>query len=111
MHWFDTAGEGSALIAGTRPGGNSANGNAVMFDAGKILTCGGSESFAKPQFPATTEASLIKIGAPNTQVQVSYSVSTAAIRVADAQVGFYSACLLTVLLVCMIHLLLHHPGV
>ena len=42
-----------------------------MFDTGKILTCGGSEAFAKPQFPSTTEASLITIGKANTQVQVS----------------------------------------
>lgn len=74
MHWFDTAGEGSALRAGTRPGGNSANGNAVMFDTGKILACGGSEAFAKPQFPSTTEASLITIGKANTQAQVSGSL-------------------------------------
>jgi hypothetical protein len=79
MHWFDTAGEGAALIAGTRPGGNSANGNSVMFDAGKILACGGSESFAKPEFPSTTEASLIVIGKPNTQVQVCHSISPAAV--------------------------------
>lgn len=74
MHWFSTDGEGSALIAGTRPGGNSANGNCVMYDTGKILAAGGSEAFAKPQFPCTTEASLITIGAANTQATVRFTL-------------------------------------
>ena len=73
MHRFDTAGQGSALKAGTRPGGNSANGNAVMYDTGKILACGGSEAFAEQDYPATTEASIISINEPNTQPQVSSS--------------------------------------
>jgi hypothetical protein len=54
MHWFNTGSKGKTLNAGKRPGGNSANGNAVMFDTGKILTCGGSEAFAKESYPATT---------------------------------------------------------
>jgi hypothetical protein len=73
MHWFTTDGEGGALVAGNRPGGNSANGNAVMFDAGQILACGGSESFAKPEWNATDEASLITIGKANTRAQVHSS--------------------------------------
>lgn len=71
MHWFSTQGEGSALKAGTRPGNDSANGSAVMFDNGKILTCGGAESFAKPEYPSSTQASLLTIGAANTQPQVN----------------------------------------
>ena len=47
--------------AGTRPGGNSHNGNAIMFDEGKILAFGGSEAFARPRFPARTDTSLIEI--------------------------------------------------
>jgi galactose oxidase len=54
MHWFGTTGKGSVKKAGTRPGGNAANGNAVMFDTGKILTCGGSEAYSIQTFPATT---------------------------------------------------------
>lgn len=34
-----------------------------MFDAGKILTAGGSESFAMEEFPATGETHLLTIGA------------------------------------------------
>jgi galactose oxidase len=70
MHWFSTEGGGSGYTAGTRPGGNSANGNAVMFDAGKILTCGGSEAFAKEEYPATKEASIITIFKENAQVGI-----------------------------------------
>jgi hypothetical protein len=53
MHWFGTTGKGSVKKAGMRPGGDAANGNAVMFDSGKILTCGGSEAFALPKYPDT----------------------------------------------------------
>jgi hypothetical protein len=35
MHWFGTTGKGSVKKAGMRPGGDAANGNAVMFDSGK----------------------------------------------------------------------------
>ena len=70
MFWFSTDGEGSALTAGTRPGGNIANGNSVMYDTGKILNCGGSESFAWEEYPATDAASLITINEANTQASV-----------------------------------------
>lgn len=61
MHWFTTNGEGNVKNAGIRPGGNSANGGAVMFDAGKILTFGGSEAFAVGRYPASTDCSLIEL--------------------------------------------------
>jgi hypothetical protein len=70
MFWFSTDGDGSALIAGERPGGNIANGNSVMFAKGKILNCGGSESFAKEEYPATDFASLISIDGINLQVGI-----------------------------------------
>lgn len=71
MHWFKTTGEGSVKSAGTRPGGNSANGNAVMLDAGKILAFGGSEAFAKADYPARNDCSLIELGKVNKKPRVA----------------------------------------
>ena len=46
MHWIDTAGAGSWTSAGLRgDDGHAMNGNAVMYDAGKILTLGGSPNY------------------------------------------------------------------
>lgn len=74
MFWFSTFGttgsSGATSVAGTRPGGNIANGNSVMFDAGKILNCGGSEAFALEAYPATDFATLITITTPNQPAQV-----------------------------------------
>ncbi len=43
MHWIDTAGNGAITVAGRRGADTDAmNGNAVMYDIGKILTVGGS---------------------------------------------------------------------
>ncbi|GAA3673157.1 hypothetical protein GCM10022267_69940 [Lentzea roselyniae] len=44
MHWIDTAGRGKVTAAGTR-GGDAMNGNAVMYDVGKILTLGGAPAY------------------------------------------------------------------
>ena len=41
MNWFNLEGDGSQRQAGNRQGGDMMNGNAVMYDSGKILTCGG----------------------------------------------------------------------
>lgn len=41
-----------------------------MYDAGKILNCGGSEAFALEAYPATNFASLITITTPNVPAQV-----------------------------------------
>jgi galactose oxidase len=76
MHWFTTTGEGGVKAAGTRPGKDSANGNAVMFDAGKILAFGGSEAFAKPTYrgkayPARNDCSLIEINKVNENPKVT----------------------------------------
>ncbi|WP_285503705.1 discoidin domain-containing protein [Actinokineospora sp. NBRC 105648] len=46
MHWVDTAGGGAVTDAGAR--GDSAdamNGNAIMYDTGKILTVGGATAY------------------------------------------------------------------
>jgi galactose oxidase len=45
MHWFTTSGDGSVRDAGRRPGGDQMNGNAVMYDTGKILTVGGGPAY------------------------------------------------------------------
>ncbi|MEV6237603.1 galactose oxidase-like domain-containing protein [Lentzea sp. NPDC051838] len=44
MHWIDTAGRGKVTDAGTR-GNDAMNGNAVMYDIGKILTVGGAPAY------------------------------------------------------------------
>lgn len=60
MHWFDTAGAGSVTAAGNRGTDNDAmNGNAVLYDVGKILTVGGAPSYDAS--PATSNATLIDI--------------------------------------------------
>ncbi|BAN26594.1 RICIN domain-containing protein [Caballeronia insecticola] len=60
MHWFDTAGNGSVTAAGNRGNDSDAmNGNAVMYDIGKILTVGGAPSY--DQSTATSNATLIDI--------------------------------------------------
>lgn len=46
MHWFtNLGGAGSVTGAGNR-GPTAMNGNAVMYEAGKILTVGGAPSFS-----------------------------------------------------------------
>jgi galactose oxidase len=46
MNWYSTAGTGGVTSAGTRGDDTDAmNGNAVMYDAGKILTVGGASSY------------------------------------------------------------------
>ncbi|MEU0880962.1 discoidin domain-containing protein [Lentzea sp. NPDC005914] len=48
MHWIDTAGQGKVTDAGTRGDSQDAmNGNAVMYDIGKILTVGGAPAYEK----------------------------------------------------------------
>ncbi|WP_202818859.1 discoidin domain-containing protein [Actinosynnema sp. ALI-1.44] len=63
MHWFNTGGNGSYANAGPR--GNDAdamNGNAVMYDIGKILTTGGAPSYWNSY--STRNANLIDINNP-----------------------------------------------
>ncbi len=60
MNWIDTSGEGSARPAGLRGNDDdSMNGNAVMFDIGKILTVGGSLDYDTSE--ASTETHIIDI--------------------------------------------------
>ncbi len=60
MHWFDTAGNGTVTDAGKRASDTDAmNGNAVMYDIGKILAVGGAPSYE--QANATSNATLIDI--------------------------------------------------
>ncbi|SAK93213.1 oxidase [Caballeronia hypogeia] len=64
MHWFDTAGNGNVTSAGNRGNDNDAmNGNAVMYDIGKILAVGGAPSY--DQSEATSNATLIDISSGN----------------------------------------------
>ena len=51
MNWFNTMGAGSTVAGWRRGRDNDAmNGNAVMYDAGKILTIGGSASYETPRY-------------------------------------------------------------
>ncbi|MFP4894213.1 RICIN domain-containing protein [Paraburkholderia sp. EG304] len=60
MHWFDTAGGGNVTPAGNRGSDTDAmNGNAVMYDIGKILAVGGATSYEYAN--ATANATLIDI--------------------------------------------------
>ena len=55
MHWIDTNGDGSVQSAGLRGSDDdSMNGNAVMFDVGKILTVGGSLDYDTSAASANT---------------------------------------------------------
>ena len=67
MHWVSTDGPGSVTDAGPR--GDSAdamNGNAVMYDVGKILTVGGAPAYENSD--ATNRASTIDISTGTAKV-------------------------------------------
>jgi hypothetical protein len=72
MNFFTTKGTGGRRAAGTRPGGDQMNGNAVMYNTGKILCVGGAEDYDAPNsIPAKagvakTAASIVTITAPAT---------------------------------------------
>jgi galactose oxidase len=60
MNWYTTSGTGGVSAAGTRSDdGDAMNGNAVMYDAGKILTIGGAPSYE--QSNATANAYVLTI--------------------------------------------------
>ena len=60
LNWFGTAGNGSTTPAGVRGDDNHAmNGNAVMYDIGRILTVGGAPAYVNS--PATNRAYVIDI--------------------------------------------------
>ena len=67
MNWYTTTGTGGVTPAGTRGDDTDAmNGNAVMYDAGKILTIGGAPSYE--QSDATTNAYVVTINGAGTAV-------------------------------------------
>ncbi|MGX6602566.1 discoidin domain-containing protein [Micromonosporaceae bacterium Da 78-11] len=64
MNWYSTDGDGSVTPAGNRGDDKDAmNGNAVMFDTGKILTVGGAPSYENN--PATANAYVVSIDGTN----------------------------------------------
>jgi galactose oxidase len=72
MNFFTTKGTGGRRAAGTRPGGDQMNGNAVMYASGKILCVGGANHYDGPNATPTkdgvakTVASIVTITAPAT---------------------------------------------
>jgi hypothetical protein len=60
MNWFYTSGAGGQVAAGSRPGNDAMNGNAVMYDFGKILTLGGATAYDTGS-PATAAAAVITL--------------------------------------------------
>jgi galactose oxidase len=68
MNWYTTTGTGGVSPAGVRGDDTDAmNGTAVMYDAGKILTVGGSPSYSR------------SAGTPNAYV-ITLGANTAAVR-------------------------------
>ncbi len=64
MNWYTTTGTGGVAPAGIRgDDGDAMNGNAVMYDAGKILTLGGSPSYTDSY--ATANAYVLTINGTN----------------------------------------------
>jgi galactose oxidase len=62
MHWISTSGSGSIVSAGNRgDDAYSMNGNAVMYDIGKILKTGGAPAYSSA--PATAATYLIDVNA------------------------------------------------
>jgi galactose oxidase len=60
MNWYSTSGTGGVAPAGTRgDDGDAMNGNAVMYDAGRILTIGGAPSYEKSN--ATARAYVLTV--------------------------------------------------
>ena len=70
MHWIDTAGEGAIVDAGARADDTYAiNGNAVLYDVGRILKIGGATAYQDG--PASDAAYVIDIrGGPSAAVAV-----------------------------------------
>ncbi len=78
MNWFTTDGDGTQTSAGLRSDSADAmNGNAVLYDAGKIITLGGAPDYGEepgtaPRRYATARAYAIDIsGGPGTEPVVS----------------------------------------
>lgn len=69
MHWINRSEAGSYQVAGQRADdGHAMNGNAVMYDIGKILTIGGAPDYQNSD--ATKRAYVIDITTTGTEVSV-----------------------------------------
>ncbi|WP_051648677.1 RICIN domain-containing protein [Cupriavidus sp. SK-3] len=65
MNWIDTTGDGSVTPAGTRAAdGDAMNGNAVMYDIGRILTVGGAPDYENQTSTANAHIIDIRSGTP-----------------------------------------------
>jgi galactose oxidase len=68
MHWIDTSGDGAITSAGRRgDDASSMNGNAVLYDIGKILKVGGAPAYEETD--ASAAAYVIDIGGDSVQVK------------------------------------------
>ena len=76
MHWITTTGAGSITSAGNRGNaGDQMNGNAVLYDVGKILTVGGAPSYQDSN--ATATANVVDISTGAAQVKSTSSMKYA----------------------------------
>ena len=70
MHWLDMSGSGSITSSARRSNDADAmNGNAIMYDIGKILTLGGAQNYTSSE--ATARAHTIDINGGENNVQVA----------------------------------------
>ncbi len=85
MHWIDTAGNGSVTGAGNRGSdGYAMNGNAVMYEPGKILAVGGGPAYQETE--TTANATVIDLNGG--------SVSTRSVAPMANRRGFHSSVVL-----------------
>ncbi|QET05618.1 MULTISPECIES: RICIN domain-containing protein [Cupriavidus] len=76
MNWIDTAGNGGVTPAGTRAAdGDAMNGNAVLYDIGRIFTVGGAPDYENSN--ATANAHVIDIRTTTPTVRKVASMSYA----------------------------------
>ena len=73
MNWFSVGGSGGQTAAGTRPGGDMMNGNAVMYDSGKIHTCGGAHFCCVLTLPSQLADARITASPPLVHTHVSHT--------------------------------------
>ena len=74
MHWITTTGAGTITSAGARgSAGDEMNGNAVLYDVGKILTVGGAPDYQNSN--ATAVANVVDISTGTAQVTPTSSMT------------------------------------
>jgi hypothetical protein len=74
MHWITTTGAGSITSAGARgTAGDEMNGNAVLYDVGKILTVGGAPDYQNSN--ATAVANIVDISSGSAHVSATSSMA------------------------------------